>query len=525
MHDLDWPECSTSYADSPSTKAERCLREVFNLTPIRELCRYSVEVGDEARHIARKYFERTCKVSAGTNGRYPVALIHYEGNTSRRLKDIPTNIVGHVCAQILELGHVPVILDWDRRTTLAEGAEIHNPDANCELWKGMGTGDAEVIAALTELATLMIGIDSGPLHVAGATTTPTLGVWTRHHPLHYFGLAYNVTHLVPRDHAELIRGNAGIGEAYFNANYRCHFYDDLDETLQAVVRARLETPTGSLVYTRKFWVRTENVEQDLVVVQDIAEEDSYRIDEMPMPRPVVVDVGAHIGCFSKRIHDRNPLARIFAVECCPENIAALKQNVADFATVVQAAVTYQPNVALLNAVYPACVSTGGSTVIDRDELERQVAELKCAELPGDDMPSQHWADLRPLATLTLEDLIREHGFDRIDVLKLDCEGSEFSILGETPSLDRIGLIVGEYHGKERFLELVKTRLDGWQLRIIRDGELGTFWLSNPGFRGVCGIAGELSLERFANTNGDEAHGNIPPLQANLTTAGAEAARS
>ena len=31
--------------------------------------------------------------------------------------------------------------------------------------------------------------------------------------------------------------------------------------------------------------------------------------------PVVVDVGAHIGCFSKRLHQRHPSARIVAVEC------------------------------------------------------------------------------------------------------------------------------------------------------------------------------------------------------------------
>ena len=60
------------------------------------------------------------------------------------------------------------------------------------------------------------------------------------------------------------------------------------------------------------WVRPDMAEQDLVVVQDIFEKDSYAVAKMPMPRPVVVDVGAHIGCFTKRLHQRNPLARIFA---------------------------------------------------------------------------------------------------------------------------------------------------------------------------------------------------------------------
>ena len=75
--------------------------------------------------------------------------------------------------------------------------------------------------------------------------------------------------------------------------------------------------------------------------------------------------------------------------------------------------------------------------------------------------------------------MRRYGFDYIDYLKLDCEGSEFSILGQTPSLDRIGMVVGEYHGREAFLALVRERFAGWELRILRDGELGTFWLTNP----------------------------------------------
>ena len=80
----------------------------------------------------------------------------------------------------------------------------------------------------------------------------------------------------------------------------------------------------------------------------------------------------------------------------------------------------------------------------------------------------------------MEQLLQEHGLDHIDVLKLDCEGSEFSILGQTTLLDRIGVIVGEYHGKAAFLKLVAQRFAGWELRILKDGELGLFWLSRSG---------------------------------------------
>jgi hypothetical protein len=50
-------------------------------------------------------------------------------------------------------------------------------------------------------------------------------------------------------------------------------------------------------------------------------------------------------------------------------------------------------------------------------------------------------------------------------------------LENTTSLDRIGLIVGEYHGRERFLKLVADRFPSWDLQTLKGGELGTFWLN------------------------------------------------
>jgi FkbM family methyltransferase len=291
-----------------------------------------------------------------------------------------------------------------------------------------------------------------------------------------------VLHLVPENHVHLLRGDRGAGEAYFRNHYRFRTYQDLAQTLIAATKENLKNPDDTLVYTRNFWVRNNNAEQDLVVVQDIAEEDSYRIAELPMPRPVVVDVGAHIGCFCRKFYERNPLARLIAVECCPENIAALEKNVGGIVTVLQAAVTYEKEVALLNAVFPNCVTTGGSTVLSKQELERRVAAQELVIEKNGKVDQQYWADFRPVRTVTLEEILQECGADQIDVLKLDCEGSEFSILRNTTILDRIGIIIGEYHGKERFLKLVEERFAGWGLRTLKDGDLGLFWLTKPNFQ-------------------------------------------
>ncbi|MEX0710897.1 MAG: glycosyltransferase family 9 protein, partial [Pirellulales bacterium] len=360
VYNLDWPECQTCYQGWPSTKAERCLREVFNLAPIAELCRYRIDVGAPARQAARQYLAGISGPDRadGNGERFPTVLIHYQGNTSAGAKDLSHELVRQVCDDLLSAGYVPVILDWDNRSPLADGKRIHNPGASHELWKGVGTGDAEVMAALIDSSALMIGVDSGPLHVAGATATPTIGVWTGHHPLHYFAHADNVLHLVPEGHAGLLRGDPAAGREYFASRYRHETYTNLEQSLRKAVWRHLTPDSDGLVRSGGFWIRRDNALQDLVIVKDIAEQDSYRIAEFALPPagpesagPVVVDVGAHIGVFSRALVTQCPYARIIAVECCPENIPALKRNVGPFAQVVQAALTYQADVALLNAVY------------------------------------------------------------------------------------------------------------------------------------------------------------------------------
>jgi hypothetical protein len=105
-----------------------------------------------------------------------------------------------LCEAALSAGCTPLILKWDDRSPLPNGRAIHCAGRGHWLWDGLGHADAARLAALIAQCRLMIGIDSGPLHLAGATDTPTLGVWTGMHPIHFYDLAENVTHLVPADH-------------------------------------------------------------------------------------------------------------------------------------------------------------------------------------------------------------------------------------------------------------------------------------------------------------------------------------
>lgn len=228
VYALEWHENRSADPRWPNTKVTRCLLEVFQLTPIPDLCRYEIAISDAARNRARDYL-RSITGEPGSEGRYRAVLIHYEGNTSGDKKNLPTDVIRSVCATVRDAGYVPVILDWDRRSPLPDQKTIFCPGAEHPLWQGIGTGDAEQLAALIDAATLMIGIDSGPLHVAGATTTPTLGVWTHHHPFQFFDLAPQVLHLIPEQHAAQVGSPAAV--AYFQRNYRAETYRQLEVEL------------------------------------------------------------------------------------------------------------------------------------------------------------------------------------------------------------------------------------------------------------------------------------------------------
>jgi FkbM family methyltransferase len=213
------------------------------------------------------------------------------------------------------------------------------------------------------------------------------------------------------------------------------------------------------------WLHGDNVEQDQQIIDDVFISDCYRLQEVEQFE-TVLDVGAHIGAFATLAVALNRSARVFCYECCPENIPLLARNVSQFATVVQAAVTYDTEIALLNAIFPNCESTGGSTVCHPDQLNNFRNDL-------------YWADTRPLVRATLESIIKDHSLDFIDVLKMDCESCELNVLERSTSLSRVKRIIGEWHGKDRFMTIRKERLSNWRLTVLRDGEIGLFWLENP----------------------------------------------
>lgn len=186
-----------NWGDRPNTRVASCLHEQFGLGWDAGLARYQVEVDDESVAAASSLLygwemrDRKARGidSGGKTTRSTKAVaVHYEGDSSPDKKNLTHSQIDDVCLAIKKIGYEPIILDWRARCPLPYH-KIRTPAA----WGK----DAEMVCAVISQCVAFVGIDSGPAKCAAATATPSLVVWTGHHPAPFYDPAPNVTHLVP----------------------------------------------------------------------------------------------------------------------------------------------------------------------------------------------------------------------------------------------------------------------------------------------------------------------------------------
>jgi len=86
---------------------------------------------------------------------------------------------------------------------------------------------------MIQQSALFVGIVSGPQKCAGATDTPSVGVWHGHSPVQYFDLCPNFVHLVPENWRSVPPcGRPGVAD-YFRETYDFRVYKHLHAELAA----------------------------------------------------------------------------------------------------------------------------------------------------------------------------------------------------------------------------------------------------------------------------------------------------
>lgn len=144
-------------------------------------------------------------------------------------------------------------------------------------------------------------------------------------------------------------------------------------------------------------------------------------------KDIVVDIGAHIGAFSVYAAIKATQGKIYAYEPVPENFKLLNHDI---------------KLNNLNNIIPFNLAVSDSKGRKKIYFTDSSAT---ASLFGRRRQRFH-----PVKSVGLEDVFGDNGLKKINFLKMDCEGSEYDILFNTPKkyLDKIDKVVLEYHEGE-----------------------------------------------------------------------------
>ena len=199
----------------------------------------------------------------------------------------------------------------------------------------------------------------------------------------------------------------------------------------------------------------------------------------------VFDVGANIGMFTLFVGHHHPGARIFSFEPAPPVFELLQVNTERLGGRVRrfncglaarpgtADLTFYPHSSGMSSFYPdEAQEKAALRTLIRGELARR-AEVEQVlryeeELVEQRLRSEVWTcELR-----TLSGVLREHGVDRIDLLKIDVEKSEMDVLAGLADDDwpKVAQIVAEVHDMgDRLRELPELlSFRGFQVELEQD---------------------------------------------------------
>lgn len=170
------------------------------------------------------------------------------------------------------------------------------------------------------------------------------------------------------------------------------------------------------------------------------------LDILPiMKQPTIFDIGAHIGSFSLYALRIYPDARLYSFEPSKENFKYLQKN-------LQKNGIGQERCKAYNSALGDYNGSGMLDVSRRNDAYRLAFHNK-----------QNF--MQPCFVRTLADICKEHNISRIDILKMDVEGSEYGILQHEESFKllqkKVGFFLLEHHSidSQRNVSWIKQRLN------------------------------------------------------------------
>lgn len=222
------------FTNKPNTRVTSCLRQHMGIEWDSSCGRYEIHVDEEIYKSTKKLLSA---IKPHNSQDLECVAIHYQGDSLPNRKNLSHQQAYDLCRMVMDLGKIPVLIDWRDRSPLPYTYKI--PTLGKIMGAALWGRNPEVNCALISQCSAFIGIDSGPAKCASATETPSLIIWTGHHPAPFHDPAPNTTHLVPSNVHSFapVNNNPGVVE-WFEDNYNTREYINNDPL--PIVRSWLE---------------------------------------------------------------------------------------------------------------------------------------------------------------------------------------------------------------------------------------------------------------------------------------------
>ena len=216
------------------------------------------------------------------------------------------------------------------------------------------------------------------------------------------------------------------------------------------------------------------------VFKEIFFEDFYKIDlilsHLKTKSPVVLDIGANAGYFAALMGTCDLEPKVFCFEPVPANIEILQKN-AEFLS----AGTKKP----LISVHQMAITKEGvdSITLNLKTTDDLTVSASAVTKEASDVTLE-------VKATSLQALMQDETLSKIDVLKMDCEGSEYDILynASPENLAAIGFIAMEVHElptPKHNLKALKDFFMHNQFEVLDvlyvNDETSMLWAKNKGY--------------------------------------------
>lgn len=218
------------------------------------------------------------------------------------------------------------------------------------------------------------------------------------------------------------------------------------------VSLRLNSPLVMINYLFKKTVRLDfknglilqtNQILDAVVIKDTIIDDNYQVSAIKNPVKIIIDIGAGLGDFTLLAAKKFPRASVAAFEPNPDQFRLLKENIK------------LNNIKNVNS-YQVAVGTKKSYLLHLFSFNIHASTVKT---------HQSKKSIK-VKGLRLDNFIK----DKVDLLKIDCEGAEIDILKSISNnkMRLIKRIIIEYHNNiiQNEDKKILTILKKWPYKII-----------------------------------------------------------